>query len=208
MQSKTILFLHGFVSSSQGNKARFLREKCAVLPHVDFHAFDFNPTPADFEYMTITGLINRLRQYILDHQLETLYLIASSLGGLIALNYAHRYGGVTKMLLLAPVLRYRPKQLPATILRAWEQSGTRSLQHYAFKKETPLRYAHHPDGLHYIEPVPPAAPATIIHGRNDSLVPIADSRRYATQFAKQVTLIEVDSDHRLRDQLEFIWQQV
>ncbi len=39
-------------------------------------------------------------------------------------------------------------------------------------------------------------------------MPIAGSRTYAARFPEQVTLIEVDSDHRLGDQLDLIWQQL
>ena len=60
MNRKHLIFLHGFASSGQGAKAQFLRQKCYALPDVEFHAIDFNPTPRDFEFMTVTGMINRL----------------------------------------------------------------------------------------------------------------------------------------------------
>jgi len=104
MEQKTVLLLHGFTSSGQSTKAQYFREKLKVFPQVEFHAIDFNPTPTDFEYVTTTGRINRLRQYVLDHALGNISIIGSSYGGLIALHYAHRFGGVEKMLLLAPRL--------------------------------------------------------------------------------------------------------
>jgi pimeloyl-ACP methyl ester carboxylesterase len=161
MTDKTVLFLHGFASSGQGTKAQFLKEKFARLSQVAFHAFEFNPTPKDFEYMTITGLINRLRQYLLDQQSKKLSLIASSLGALVGLNYVHRFG-----------------------------------EGYF-----------HTDGLHYRQPVPPPVPVMIIHGQKDEVIPIAHSRQYVASFPEKTQLIEVDSDHRLNDQLEFIWKQ-
>ena len=104
MKKKTILYLHGFASSGTSTKARFFREKLKALPEAEYHAMDFNPAPSDFEYVTTTGLINRLRQSVLDHGLARFSIIGSSYGGLIALHYAHRYGAVEKMLLLAPGL--------------------------------------------------------------------------------------------------------
>ena len=74
MDRKTILLLHGFASSGQSTKAQYFREKFKALPQVEFHTIDFNPTPRDFEYMTVTGMINRLRQYVLDHRLENISL--------------------------------------------------------------------------------------------------------------------------------------
>ena len=67
MEQLTVLYLHGFTSSGRSTKARYFRDKFEAFPQVEFHAIDFNPTPKDFEYVTTTGRINRLRQYVLDH---------------------------------------------------------------------------------------------------------------------------------------------
>jgi hypothetical protein len=204
----SILYLHGFLSSAQGSKARFLAEKLADFPDVFFHALEFNPTARDFEFMTVTGQINRLRQYVLDHQLEQVSLIGSSLGGQVALNYAYRYGGVSRLLLLAPALHYSGPHISPEELTAWEAAGMHHLWHDAFGREVPLHYHFHADRSHYAEPPPPPAPTVIIHGRNDDVVPLAGSRAYTTAFPEQITLIEVDSDHRLGDQFDLIWKQV
>ncbi len=97
-----LIYLHGFASSAGGRKPDYLRHRLADWPNVSFHALDFSPTPLDFEYLTITGMINRLRQYILDWELTNFSLIGSSMGGLVALNYAHRFPGVNRLLLLSP----------------------------------------------------------------------------------------------------------
>jgi pimeloyl-ACP methyl ester carboxylesterase len=207
MTDKTVLFLHGFASSGQGTKAQFFQEKFARLFQIAFHVFEFNPTPEDFEYMTITGLINRLRQYLLGQQPEKLSLIASSLGALVGLNYAHRFGGVDKMLLLAPVLSYQAVMYSEAELQQWKRAGKINVPHPAFTSELPLRYDFHTDGQHYRQPVPPPASVMIIHGQNDEVIPIAHSQQYAASFPDKTQLIEVDSDHRLNDRLEFIWEQ-
>ena len=46
----------------------------------------------------------------------------------------------------------------------------------------------------------------IIHGRNDVVGPIEHSRSYAANYPDQTELVEVDSDHRLNDQLDLIWK--
>jgi len=207
MDNKTIFYLHGFASSGQGTKAQFFREKFEPFPEVEYHAFEFTPTPKDFEYMTITGSINRLRQYLLDHQHEKVSFIGSSLGGLIGLQYAHRYGGVEKLLLLAPALTHRAAGRSEAELQQWKSEGVMQVSHYAFQQEVSLRYDYRLDALQYTEPAPPPTPIMIIHGQNDDVVPIEYSRVYAASFPHQAQLIEVDSDHRLNDQLEFIWGQ-
>ena len=212
MKHITILHLHGFASSARSTKAQFFRGKFEALPQLDFHAIDFNPTPRDFEYLTVTGMINRLRQYVLDHDLGTVCVIGSSLGGLIGLNYAHRFGGqrfggVDKMLLLAPALSWLSGGLTEGELGHWEEAGVAPVFHYAFEKEIPLRHDLQVDGLRYLQPVPPPAPILIVHGRDDDSVPIANSRKYAAEFPDRVQLIEVDADHDLNDHLPFIWDR-
>jgi len=204
---KTIILLHGFASSSQSTKAQYLREKFKSYPQIEFHAFDFNPTPRDFEYVTITGMISRLRQYLLNHSRDQVSLIGSSMGALVGLNYAHRFGRVDRMLLLAPALFHRAWGLSDKEFERWEKEGTSLFPHYAFNKEVPLRYDFVIDGLSYSKPVPPAVPTLVIHGRHDDVIPIDNSRDYAAAH-DQVQLIEVDSEHMLNDQLSFIWEQV
>jgi pimeloyl-ACP methyl ester carboxylesterase len=208
----TILYLHGFLSSAQSTKARFLSEHLAGLPGTTFHAIDFNPTPRDFETMTTTGQINRLRQFVLDRALDNLGLVGSSFGGLIALHYAHRFGqrlgAVARMLLLAPAVVWLSGGLSEQELRRWEEAGVAPLYHPAFDREVPIRYDLHLDGLRYLEPAPPAAPTLIIHGRQDQTVPIAHSRAYAADHPDAVRLIEVDADHDLNPHLDLIWEHV
>lgn len=202
---KKILYLHGFASSAQSTKAQYFGEKFKAF-QVEFHAVDFNPTPKDFEYVTTTGLINRLRQHVLDHHLGDINIIGSSYGGLIALHYAHRFGGVEKMLLLAPGLSWLSGGLAEKELEQWKKAGAAPVFHHAFEKEIPVRYDLQVDGLLYSESVPPAAPITIIHGQGDKTVPIEPSRVYATDFPDSVRLIEVDADHDLNGHLEYIWE--
>jgi pimeloyl-ACP methyl ester carboxylesterase len=208
MAEKTILFLHGFASSAQSTKAQYFRERFRALPYVEFHAIDLNPTPKDFEYMTTTGLIDRLRQYVLDHHLAEFSIIGSSYGGLISLHYAHRFGGVEKMLLLAPGLRWLSGGLSDEELGQWKEAGALPVLHYAFEKEIPVRYDLQVDGIRYLEFISPPAPILIIHGCNDTTVPTDHSRRYAAEFPDRVHLIEVDSDHDLNGHLPFIWEHV
>ena len=203
--NRTIVYLHGFLSSAWSTKARFLRERLAAFPDVVFHAVDFNPTPRDFETMTTTGQINRLRQYVLDFGLRDLCLVGSSFGGLIALHYTHRFGGVSGMLLLAPAVVWLSGGLSEQELVQWKESGAAPLSHPAFDKKVPIRYDLHLDGLRYLEPVPPAAPTTIIHGRQDDTVSIAHSRAYAAEYPDFVRLVEVDADHDLNPHLDLIW---
>jgi pimeloyl-ACP methyl ester carboxylesterase len=207
MSDKSNLFLHGFASSSRGEKARFLKDKFTELEGTPFFALDFNPTPVDFEHMTITGMINRLRQFCFDHELEKVNLIGSSMGALVALQYAALYP-VERLLLVAPLLYYQSLSMSDQVLSWWEKRGTIDIDHYAFPGQLPLRYDFHVDGQRYDEISAPAAHILIIHGWRDEQVPIEDSRFFVEKYSDWVELREVKSDHRLGDQLEFIWENV
>ncbi|MEA3340881.1 MAG: YqiA/YcfP family alpha/beta fold hydrolase [Chloroflexota bacterium] len=208
MAKKTILLLHGFISSAQSTKAQYLGEQFESLPQAAFHAIDFNPTPRDFAYMTITGRINRLRQYVLDHQIAEMNLIGSSLGGLVALHYAHRFGGIERMLLLAPALSWLSGGLAEEELAQWEEAGAMPIFHPAFEREIPIRYDLQIDGRRYLDPVPPPTPVAIIHGRDDETVPIEHSRTYALTYPDDVNLVEVNAGHDLNGRLDLIWEYV
>ncbi|TAN41618.1 MAG: esterase [Nitrospirae bacterium] len=204
MTKETILHLHGFASSGNSAKALYLRERFGERSDVEFLTPDFNPTPRDFEFLTVTGMINRLRQYILDRNLSTISISASSLGCLVALHYARRFGGVNKLLLLAPVLSFSSLSFPEESLAKWKQEGAVTIPHYGFKADLRLRYDFCQDGLAYLEQVPPPALMRILHGKNDATIPIQNSRDYAAAHPGLVTLTEPDSDHALLDCLDLI----
>ena len=153
MNKKTVILLHGFPSSGNSSKARYFQGRFDDIPGAEFHAFDFNPTPRDFEYLTVTGMINRLRQYVLDHNLRNVHLIGSSMGALVGIHYAEWFGEVERILLLAPVLQY--ENVEKEELLNWEEAGTVQIEHYGFGEKLPLRYGMHPDGSRYISPIAP-----------------------------------------------------
>ncbi|MCP5096253.1 MAG: alpha/beta fold hydrolase [Chloroflexi bacterium] len=208
MARKNIILLHGFASSGNSGKAKFLREKFKDNPDINFHAFDFNPTPKDFEYMTVTGMINRLRQTILSQQLDTVSLLGSSMGGLVGLHYAQQYGNVDNLLLLAPALSYFIRNGEEEAARQVDPAESELFEHYAFGAKIPLRAAIDVDGLLYRKKIAPPLPLVIVHGRSDDVVPIQHSQQYQAQFPDQVRLLAVDSGHRLSDQHDLIWSEI
>lgn len=209
MTKEIIVFLHGFATLGglRGGRGRYFHEKFSGYPGIDFYAIDFNPTPKDFQYHTITGMIDRLRQFIIERGFEEINLLAMSQGANVALNYAHRYGGVKRLLLLAPELFYDAYATEAE-LAAWAEAGNEPIFHYGFEQEILLNYGHHQDGLRYVSALPPPAPMVLIHGINDRAIPIERSRNYAEMYAEAVQLVAVESKHLLQDQDDEIWRQV
>jgi len=219
---QAVVYAHGFLSSDQSTKAHFFRDRLEGWPDVAFYAIDFNPMPRDFAAMTVTGQIHRLRQFLLDRGLvdvggagdgsgegvKLAGLIGSSLGGLVSLRYADLFGGVERLLLLAPALAALTEIVSEEERARWEAAGAAPITHPAFGREVEVRYDLHADSLRYLEPVPPPAPTVIIHGRQDEHVPIRHSEAYASGFPGDVSLVEVDAGHDLNDHLDVIWQYV
>ena len=207
MESTAIIFLHGLASSSRSTKSKYLQEKSEALSGVDFHALELNPTPTDFRYLTTTGAINRLRQYILDRQLGTVRLIGSSFGGLVAIYYAQRFGQVDKMLLLAPLLQGELAWLSEEEIGKWQEQGTLDIAHYGFGGKIALDYGFYVDGQRYRDSVPPPGAVQIIHGQDDDVVPLRKSRIYADKYPDKVELIQLEAGHVLNDRLDVIWDR-
>ncbi len=205
---KTIIHIHGFASSARSTKAKYVGERMQSVRGAEFYALDMNPTPTDFRYLTTTGAIGRLRQVVLDRQPEDLSLVASSFGGLVATYYAHWFGGVNRLLLLAPVLQWALDWFSADQVKRWREIGTLLMPHYGFGGELPLHFGYYQDGQRYQEAAPPAAPTVILHGRHDDVVPSQRSRTYAEQYPDEVRLIELEAGHDLNDHLAAIWEQV
>ena len=203
---KHLIFLHGFASTANGTKALYLRPRLETVPDVTFHAIEFAPEPIDFTFQTVTGMINRLRQYILDHELAEVSLIGSSMGGLVGLNYAARFPGVMRMLLLSPALTYISGDRVGMPMTAWQEQGEGDIFHYGFDKNVPLRVDFELDGRFYQTTPPPPAPITILHGTQDEVVPVSDSRAYAQAYPKRVQLIEVEAGHDINAYLPQMWE--
>ena len=70
-----------------------------------------------------------------------------------------------------------------------------------------LRSALDVDGRLYQISPPPPAPIHIIHGTQDEVVPVEDSRQYAARYP-QVQLTEVEAGHDINDHLNMVWEVV
>jgi hypothetical protein len=206
---KTIIFLPGFASSAKLDKAQYFIGKFSEVANVNFHAFEFTPTPKDFEFLTFTGMISRLRQYIVDQQLSQVSLIATSKSSLVALHYAHQYGGVERLLLLVPHLAYRPGELSAAMDPTWQEQGVADFHHFGFDELLPLRYQIELDAQFYRIPPYPTVPVSIIQGLDDEPWVVARCRAYAARHRHLVYLREIEAvGHSINDYLDDLWPEI
>ena len=92
------LYLHGFASSPQSTKARYIQKKFAELG-LALHVPDLNLT--DFSTVTLSDQLAYLNLTYLNDN-EPLVVIGSSLGGFLAVQLAAQNPLVQKIVLFAP----------------------------------------------------------------------------------------------------------
>lgn len=201
------IYLHGFASSPNSTKARYLGDRFASL-NINLKIPDLNQ--GDFSHLTITRQIHQISSEFPPFP-TPVTLIGSSLGGLTAAILGQQQTQVQQLVLLAPAFEFLTHWLPKQgleKLQQWEQEKYLPVYHYGEQRSLPLHYDFLVDAKQYQEKfLTRSIPTLILHGRQDDIIPIQSSRNFA-QFRPWVKLIELDSDHALDNTLLQIWQQI
>lgn len=207
---REVVYLHGFASSAQSSKARFLRDRLNTIG-VELHCPDLNEP--DFETLTISRMLEQLARRIEALPAGPVALVGSSLGALVAIQaaVAPQVPGrpIDRLVLLAPALDFSLKndrQLGPSLGR-WRENGTLDVFHYGYGENRRVGYALYTDAQQY-DPFRAAltVPTLIIQGRRDAAVDPAMVERFAAA-RPNVTLRMVDDDHQLLASLELIWDE-
>ncbi len=201
------IYLHGFASSPNSAKAKYLSECFATL-QIDLKTPDLNQ--GDFSHLTITRQINQVKATFPSSP-TPVTLIGSSLGGLTAAWLAETQLQVKRLILLAPAFGFLDHWLPqlgAEKLQQWQLQQYLMVYHYGEKSSLPLSYEFVLDAAQYkdeqlIRPVP----TLILHGCQDEIIPIQASHDFA-ELHPWVQLISLDSGHSLGNVLPEIWQAI
>jgi predicted esterase YcpF (UPF0227 family) len=199
------LYLHGFASSPQSTKARYMQQKFAALG-LTLHVPDLNL--ADFSKVTLSEqLIYLDRNYLNDD--EPIVVIGSSLGGFLAVQLASQNPLVQKLVLLAPAFGFSQRiaeTLGKENIAQWQQDGSREFYHYGLKRNLNLQFQFFVDTQKYSEDkLTRSLPILIFHGVDDDVVPFALSEEFA-KMRSQVILKLLNDDHALGKDLDSIWQ--
>lgn len=199
------LYLHGFASSPQSTKAKYMQQKFAELG-LTLHVSDLNLT--DFSTVTLSEQLDYLdRTYLQDNQEIT--VIGSSLGGFLAVQLAAQNLLVQKLVLFAPAFGFSQRiaqALGEKNIKQWQESGSREFYHYGLNRNVNLQFQFFVDAQKYSEEkLLRSIPMLIFHGINDDVVPASLSEEFAKRRS-QVTLKLLNDDHALGKDLESIWQ--
>lgn len=201
------IYLHGFASSPQSSKAKYLRDRFAEQD-LQLKVLDLNQ--GGFSHLTLSRQIQQTIEAFPKGN-TPLTLIGSSFGGLTAAWVAQQQQRVHNLVLLAPAFGFPGswyQRLSPAQMQQWQDSGWLPIYHYGLAQEVPLHYQFLTDAANYpLSGLRRSLNTLIIHGQNDDVVPIEVSRDYAQQHA-QVKLVELDSDHGLNDRQVEIWQLV
>ena len=145
-----VFYLHGFASSAQSTKAAFFRRQ--LLEHgMALHTPDFNEP--DFSTLTITRMIDQVRDAIDQLPAGRVALIGSSLGGFVAVQVAERFPGlVDRLVLLAPALDVDGKRLQELGDRGvdeWRRTNRLDVFHHAYGRVMPIHYELYEDACRH-----------------------------------------------------------
>lgn len=199
------LYLHGFASSPQSTKARYMQQKFAELG-LTLQVPDLNLT--DFSTVTLSDQLDYLdRTYL--HNNEPIIVFGSSLGGFLALQVAAKSLLVQKLILFAPAFGFSHRiaqALGTENVTKWQQEGVREFYHYGLKRNLNLQFQFFVDAQKYSEEnLTRSLPLLIFHGIDDEVVPVSLSEEFAKRRS-QVTLKLLNDDHALGKDLDSIWQ--
>jgi uncharacterized protein len=197
------LYLHGFASSARSTKARFFAER---FDHLGIPLNILDMAPDGFEKLTISAQLDVVRRTA-DGAPTT--LIGSSMGGYVAALAASRDTAIEKLVLLAPAFgfgRRWPETLGPEAMAEWRTTGTRRVFHYGEGGERNLGYQLIEDAAQYEEFPDFHQPGLILHGRQDTVVPVEYSEQFTARH-QNCKLVILESGHEMTGVLERIWTE-
>ncbi|NES01575.1 MAG: alpha/beta fold hydrolase [Okeania sp. SIO2F4] len=207
LNNYTFIYLHGFASSPRSNKAIYLRDRFAEI-NIKLNVVDLNQD--DFFNLTLSRQIHQIESEI-KNKSTPIILIGSSFGGLTSTFLAERNPKIKAIILLAPAFNFFShlrKSFGEEKLQKWRERGNYWIYHYGEKGYSLLSYDFIIDLMKYQdEKLRRALPTLIFHGLNDGTIPIQASRKFAVK-RPWVELIELDSDHTLRNVMPTIWEEI
>ncbi len=189
-----LAYLHGFASGPGSAKCARCRD-WASARGIPFHAPDLNLP--DFEHLTLTAQVEAATALL--RSLDTPpVLVGSSMGGLVAAAVARLGVPVARLILLAPAFGFARRRLEGRRWAGYRRRGRMPTYHHAQGQWLTLGPAMLPDlplwrdDDQWTVPVPVA----ILHGRNDELVPLAESEAFVARNP-QARLTVLEDDHGL-----------
>ena len=134
-------------------------------------------------------------------------VVGSSMGGLAAANASSmRPEAEVRLLLIAPAfgLAENWEGMEEAGRSAWKTTGERRYTGFELDIVLPWEFMESAEKMSW--PIP-AHPTAIMHGKFDEVVSISLSRKVADEYAN-VSLLETEDSHRMKDSMRFIAEVV
>jgi len=178
----------------------------AGIPSLRFDIRGHGESEGRQEDLTISGILNDIRSAVEHIRSETgsqkVNLIGASFGGGISAYYTSRYPEqVSRLVLINPLLNYKKRFIDDKPYWHGDHIGREAgdeLATQGFISHSPTFKLGRPllNEVFYIQPHlalgKVKAPALILHGTNDTFVPIESSRNAIGSFGGEARLIEID----------------
>ncbi len=196
------LYLHGFASGPGSTKGVAVAEHVRRTRDVLVERLDLR-VPS-FAHLRGSTMIEHVEQTLGG---QPGLLIGSSLGGWAALRVAERNPNVRAVVLLAPAigLAHAWKARLPNAVEGWRRTGWLPVADHALGgiSRVDIGFLDDIDAVDAMGDPQVSAPVLLIHGRQDEVLPIDGSRRWASGRAN-VRMIEVDDGHQLTDSIPTI----
>jgi uncharacterized protein len=201
----SFLYLHGFASAPGTGRALFFSERLSRW-QFRLRVPDLN-LPA-FSHLSMTAMVKRLSDEVLECPEGPIHIIASSLGAAAAILFladptlGRQTRRIQKLILLAPSLDFaqnRLQELGEDGLRKWRDAGYLSFYHFGYGERRPLHFGFMSEMQRinlfneYF-----STPTLIFHGTKDEVVDYQQSVNFAND-RPNVTLKLLNATHRLEE---------
>ncbi len=211
-----VVLMHGFGTSRGGTKVGHFIDRLEErgTPWAALDATAHGDSTGEAHDLSIGRLVDDLGSAV-GHLRETegwngrVVLVGSSMGGVtVAWTAAERLPDVAGLLLVAPAMRLVERLLQTLEpgqAEDWEQSGRLARDHRGWKHELGWELvADWRRRDHEAMPARLSMPITVVQGRGDERVPLADAQAFAAA-APNARLVEVEGgDHRLHEHLPLL----
>jgi len=197
-------YLHGFASAPGSSKAQFFKRQLSAFG-IELSIPDLN-TPS-FKEMTVSTQVALVESLI---SKKRSVLIGSSMGGLVATLVAARREDIDALILMAPgfgIEKRWESLLDENQKKDWLKKGAAEFFHYGNNRNELLGFTFARDLENRDTEnlrLRSGLPTLVFHGKEDDVVPIHVSRKFAAENPS-TSLHELDDDHSLLSSLDTIW---
>lgn len=213
--SKHFIYLHGFASSPNSRKARFLADLFASRG-LKLHCPDLNQP--DFSTLTVARMIGQVSDLIAGLSSAPTVLIGSSLGAFVALHIAeHAFSEavtvhpIDKLILLSPALNFGKSgmhDLGYENYVRWRESGWLEVMHHTYGKSHRVHYELYSNASKYDSFTTKISIQTLVlQGKRDEVVDPEMVKRFA-DTRSHVRLVMLNDDHKLSVSLNRVWSEI